>query len=143
MINLEQYDHHQQTEQGIGLDEFEKYELLTLFTNFNYNQNILKDQYYNDLPHFNSQNKHEEDDNTLYVCSKHSLLNVLSHLLTLETINDWQIISFHYRNKYHLLIYKIHQIIMMSMSTRLIEEISKQYNYVLLKQIDTFIIYTL
>ena len=41
MINLEQYDHHQQTE-GIGLDEFEKYELLTLFTNFNYNQNILK-----------------------------------------------------------------------------------------------------
>lgn len=106
MINLEQYDHHQQTEQGIGLDEFEKYELLTLFTNFNYNQNILKDQYYNDLPHFNSQNKHEEDDNTLYVCSKHSLLNVLSHLLTLETINDWQIISFHYRNKYHLLIYK-------------------------------------
>ena len=32
---------------------------------------------------------------------------------------------------------------MMSMSTRLIEEISKQYNYVLLKQIDTFIIYTL
>ena len=51
-------------------------------------------------------NKHEEDDNTLYVCSKHSLLNVLSHLLTLETINDWQIISFHYRNKYHLLIYK-------------------------------------
>ncbi|KGQ82262.1 hypothetical protein MEO_05211 [Candida albicans P94015] len=106
MINLEQYDHHQQTEQGIGLDEFEKYELLTLFTNFNYNQNILKDQYYNDLPHFNSQNKHEEDDNTLYVCSKHSLLNVSSHLLTLETINDWQIISFHYRNKYHLLIYK-------------------------------------
>lgn len=106
MINLEQYDHHQQTEQGIGLDEFEKYELLTLFTNFNYNQNILKDQYYNDLPHFNSQNKHEEDDNTLDVCSKQSLLNVLSHLLTLETINDWQIISFHYRNKYHLLIYK-------------------------------------
>lgn len=105
MINLEQYDHHQQTE-GIGLDEFEKYELLTLFTNFNYNQNILKDQYYNDLPHFNSQNKHEEDDNTLDVCSKQSLLNVLSHLLTLETINDWQIISFHYRNKYHLLIYK-------------------------------------
>lgn len=32
---------------------------------------------------------------------------------------------------------------MMSMSTRLIEEISKQYNYVLLKHIDTFIIYTL
>lgn len=32
---------------------------------------------------------------------------------------------------------------MMSMSTRLIEEISKQYNYVLLKQMDTFIIYTL
>lgn len=107
MINLEHYDHYLQTQQGFGLDEFEEYELLTLFTNFNYNQNILKDQYYNDLPNFNNNhNNHQEDVNELYVCSKHSLFNVLSQVLSLETFIDWQIISFHYRDKYHLLIYK-------------------------------------